>query len=464
MTGLRLIRTAVRPQSLKSIAASLFLVAVFGWRFPCSNGALEDGWYQGTYIRHADAVMMLQTGGKGLSQRENLWRLTAPATQYCPKDIGASAPDVTFSPQPIAWTNIQILRSALGSDGNLWKLLPDNMEVDVTPKVPGVDYFGFGVNTQEYTLTITANGKDLSVTNPEFCVGQKVSLQATWNPSLPSGTQTSYDWFASLDYLNSWIPPVTSDGSEFPHISPSISTNNPMPAWWYSNGNKHVFCATTNQFSNGQIVTLTLLGDISMYRPDIVDFIDGPPSYATNCVDSDHTLYLQLGDCNGHGEMKFQVALLSKYAGRTDYTQLIKRSAANGFQTDTTSGDFWLDTSLFYLTRSFNPDVPFQVRPNRVNHRLQFSDNPGFQDEWSVFNYTTSIVDTFEDYVMFRPNAGNPDANIYVCLGKTTWSWSAWTTYSVWGGWSVPSFSITRPSWPDDSNDFPTWLHIYHYP
>ena len=335
----------------------------------------------------------------------------------------------------------------------------------MTPKVPGVDYFGFGVNTQEYTLTITANGKDLSVTNPEFCVGQKVSLQATWNPSLPSGTQTSYDWFASLDYLNSWIPPVTSDGSEFPHISPSISTNNPMPAWWYSNGNKHVFCATTNQFSNGQIVTLTLLGDISMSRPNIVDFIDGPPSYATNCVDSDHTLYLQLGDCNGHGEMKFQVALLSKYAGRTDYTQLIKRSAANGFQTDTTSGDFWLDTSLFYLTRSFNPDVPFQV-PDRIVSTTASSFRITLASRTNGRSSTT------------LPASLTP-SRITSCSGQTLeiqtpTFMSASARRRGHGRLGRPTAfgadgrfhrsRSQRPSWPDDSNDFPTWLHIYHYP
>jgi hypothetical protein len=85
--------------------------------------------------------------------------------------------------------------------------------------VAGANYYDFNVDTQEYTLVITANSNNLSSVTPEFCVGQQVNLQAAWSPALPGGTQTNYQWIASLDFVNSALPPVNSDGSTYPYIN-----------------------------------------------------------------------------------------------------------------------------------------------------------------------------------------------------------------------------------------------------
>jgi hypothetical protein len=78
-----------------------------------------------------------------------------------------------------------------------------------------------------------------------------------------------------------------------------------------------------------------------------------------------------------------------------------------------------------------------------------------------MFNHTASIFDQFKDYIMFRPNNGNAANNIYVPLGKITWSWSAATTFSG-GAWSPATGSITRPGTPDGGYEFPQWPNIFN--
>jgi hypothetical protein len=93
---------------------------------------------------------------------------------------------------------------------------------------------------------------------------------------------------------------------------------------------------------------------------------------------------------------------------------------------------------------------------------LSFIDGPSFALAHSLIGgNTTSIVDYFKDYVMFRPDNGNVNNNIYVPIGKVTWSWSAATTYSS-GAWSTPTYLIVRPASPDGGYEFPLWPQIYH--
>ena len=426
------------------------------------SGTFETGNEAYRYTRTADVVYKLQTGGKGVPWRKNLWGITASATEWIPNGEGQDS--VTFYPQPINPQSIIIDGMSLGSDGQMWRLYADGDTRDVTVKVPGVDYYTFNLVPQKYKLHIFANDSPLAeksiAPQAHYCVGQKVNLQATWNPALPPDTQTSYDWCATGDYLNSWRPAIFSDGSQFPDIDPSICTNNPMPAWWYSDGQCNVVCDTISRFPNGQIVTLTRIGELSMYRPDISDFIDIPPSYAANCVDAG-TLYLQLGDGNAHGDMMYEVDVFSMYRGKAGIVQLINRTASNG-SIDSgslgTHGSFWLDTSNPYGDRLF------LILPG-VETPVSFSDNPGVADVASVLSSTTSVSDQFVDYVVFRPTAGVESANIFVTLGivsggNPSWAWSASTTWFF--GWSTPTYSVTRPSWPDDSNSFPSWLHTWH--
>jgi hypothetical protein len=180
------------------------------------------------YHKDADAEYELATGGATGSKAQNLWVISASVTAEALEDVWDSYWDVPASSVgvgsvPAGQITIGNL-GQLGSDGNLYILLPDNTTMDVTPKVSGNDQYSFTVTATKYKLSITANGQDLSTNTPQFCVGQQVNLQATWNPPLPSGTQTNYDWFASLDFINGWNAAIYSDGSTYPTINPSILT------------------------------------------------------------------------------------------------------------------------------------------------------------------------------------------------------------------------------------------------
>jgi hypothetical protein len=88
----------------------------------------------------------------------NLWVISATATPFIPPwpfDDGwqtslviASVANVV---RPIPLQNISILGKTLGSDGNLYLLLPDNANLDATPTIAGApDCYTFTVTAQKY--------------------------------------------------------------------------------------------------------------------------------------------------------------------------------------------------------------------------------------------------------------------------------------------------------------------------
>jgi hypothetical protein len=170
--------------------------------------------------------------------------------------------------------------------------------------------------------------------------------------------------------------------------------------------------------------------------------------------------YLSLGDGN-IGTMSYDVHLYSTFKGSADITQLINRNAVSGGTVDTTSGQFWLDTVRFYESQTSNPNTVLPA-PANLDFPIAFSDGPEIQLSYSrPLYYTTSTSDQFIDYVVFRPGGLSAVTNIYITLGKTTWSWSGSSTYSN-GDWTLPSGSATTPSTFDSSGDFPQWPKIHN--
>jgi hypothetical protein len=104
--------------------------------------------------------------------------------------------------------------------------------------------------------------------------------------------------------------------------------------------------------------------------------------------------------------------------------------------------------------------TPVSIRPN-FQAVMDFTDSPGYELATGVLGSTTSIVDDFKTYIMFRPSAGSTAQNTYVPLGKITWSWSASSTYSN-GTWSNPGYFAPSPTAPVDTTEFPTWPDIYN--
>jgi hypothetical protein len=96
---------------------------------------------------HAQATIKLQTGGKATSRRQNLFKLSASATQIVP--IKYNPPNI--NPQlPIPSQSITVMGESLDTNGNLYVVIPDNDEEDVTPQVNGADFYTFSVSATKY--------------------------------------------------------------------------------------------------------------------------------------------------------------------------------------------------------------------------------------------------------------------------------------------------------------------------
>jgi hypothetical protein len=307
--------------------------------------------------------------------------------------------------------------------------------------------------TQVKLQIIDANtGTNLTAQTNTVIVGQQMNLLCQLNVGVPTNwVFTNFSWTVPGYAISNYV--VAGDGSSAMVVTNFPLNNSNVVFYWVDGAsNRTVQVSAT---IDGKTVTGQAMFNI--YRPSVT-FTDEPPSWATN-VTVEGTFSLSLGDGNGHGSMKYEPDISSQFSGKADITQLINRSANNGNTSDSTSGQYWLDNYVFNIVASNDPNIPHNVRANVVDPILKFDDGPCFALA-HFYGNTTSIVDYFKDYVMFRPDNGNAANNIYVPLGKLTWSWSASTTYSD-GTWSMPTFSITRPITPDVGCEFPQWLHPY---
>lgn len=148
--------------------------------------------YTETYARTAQAVWKLQTGGRSRSKLRHLFALYAGAMEWVPtptnfdplyysrwyvwyktedpwssyelSTIYSEFEDPFYSSlegSPYSWAEVPSQNIAIGSYGNLgtngilYKILPDNSDVDVTPYIPGSDFYGFFVNFDKYLSYFT---------------------------------------------------------------------------------------------------------------------------------------------------------------------------------------------------------------------------------------------------------------------------------------------------------------------
>ncbi|MGH7952464.1 MAG: hypothetical protein ACREFE_11180, partial [Limisphaerales bacterium] len=145
----------------------------------------KDHW---DYARHAQTHMKLFTGGKGKPQRQNLFVVNGSAnevlnqwarpyrddlTEFIYWDPEAGGPDIPKQDITIGELG------QLGSDGNLYVLLPDNVTKDVTPKIKNKDFYIYDVEAAKYTLIHLTECTAMGNTNDErttIGVGENVDL------------------------------------------------------------------------------------------------------------------------------------------------------------------------------------------------------------------------------------------------------------------------------------------------
>ena len=173
-----------------------------------------------TYRRTADAEMKLATGGPLGSTQQNLWVISATATDEA-------------TGQPIAFTNISIGRFGhLDSDGNLYVVLPDNDPDDIPVYVPGNKNYTFTLGAREITMVhevVHPALTDANLNRTNLGVGEQVnfhfsddSIVATWNETAGSMTLNAstgmYEYEAPDTAQKVDVTP-TVNGVELPKIT-----------------------------------------------------------------------------------------------------------------------------------------------------------------------------------------------------------------------------------------------------
>ena len=416
---------------------------------------IPDNTFQSGLTRNSDAMVKWCSGGKAVPGSMSLVSLWADVLKLDPKTGG---PGGTGIPGHLVQAGVF---GQLGDDGMAYKMLADGQPYDLTLRVAGTE---FTPGSERYTrlvnpptkhyLSLTANAVNLSTNTPEFCVGQQVTLSASWVPLLPIGTTTLWHWVISLDFVNRI---VATNGQYSPYylIDPNLLTNNPMSLWWYSGGNKYLWCQTTNIFSNGSTISETIGGQVAVYRPTLENFTNASPRTFMWLTPSINTL--AYGDRSvGTNGMLWDVQINSKLDGRWAVTQIYKarHHVYPSILPDTINT---LNTLAVDGDEYYNGEHPFHVRVPEASV-VHLDDYP----EISCPDYGAEIlVSAAEDYVQFKPGYhGGNDGNIYVTLGVVRWN--AHGQYERWpgNGWITNSTPAASP--PDSSCDFPTWVTIVH--
>lgn len=424
--------------------------------------AYSTGYRTGSYTRSADVQVMLQTGGKSGSSRQNLFQFSASANENYPSPGYVNSPDTLFVNMPILSQTIQIMGKNLGADGYLYTTLPDNISQDVTPQVPGVNYYTFLEGIGKYhpsitvsTSTVTANLDD---TTPEICVGQQVTFTLGWDSTPPNvvGADTLQGWTLPAKYVNQpfYYSTASSPACQSYTINNAFLGNNPTYCWYVNKPGGTVSVWQSLHFTNGQYASVAASGSITIFRPTVTAALDAgtTPSFFAGYNYSLPGIKLG-GDgdprSGGHA-MAYDVTYDTTsdnsgivYTGTGSIAQLIGNANFKGTPSKTFS-DWRLDgNTVAYESATINPDhyppqtvVPFQDTPN----------NYWFSPVW--------LRASFQDYCMFQPDGEN---SIPVTLGVVTWSCDgACSTAS--GTNTVTKDQVTGPNGPDESDAFPLWL------
>ncbi len=423
-----------------------------------------------TGSRHAQATMILQTGGKAVSRQENLFCLGATAAQILcvktPIPVWANPPPPAVP--PVLPQNIQIMGESLDTNGNLYVVLPDNDTLDVTPQLQGVDYYTFTENQQKYTLTLTAKGISLSnsvvAANANFCVGQNVPFAL----SLPAGvTATNYQWTLGGTYVNKWTPAPNTNSSDIYTNDPTLLTNPTLQTnWWVSGGFNPPLTYTalvscTLLFTNGNPPQpCTTQGLFTMQRPQVAMLNPAYHGTPTNLWVSSTTLWVTLGRGtialgveSTTNNMSYYIGVTSlNFAGDAKITQICTINATGSGLNNCTN---WLDNSDPYSSSTsvrVNANV---IATNQFGlNTMNLDDAP--QAASSLYQ-AIQMNDSFVDYVMFNPDYSG-SGSIYVPLGEITWSTTAGVS---WSSTTISPNSVGGPTNPDNSQNWPVWTSVY---
>jgi hypothetical protein len=426
------------------------------------------------YTRNAQTTMKLQTGGKGVP-RKNLFAVNASVAGIGDLQWNHTPPWESALPYAISNDKVTIGElGKLGTDGNLYRALPDNTPVDITPQVGGVDYYVFGIGAVKHRLRIMANGSLLephyTVPSAKYAVGTKVNFEPVFVPPLPVEPQKAVAWNFTDRFINAFNvyilvdPNIVLASEDFYDSAYALNSfrvsvdrlqNEHTFCWWLTGNSdfetKDASVGMNLTFPNGQRVRIGTHGQLGIHQPSAVW---EPSLYQNGVVYGRLTALgtLQVGIGTWWDVAKLDVLTLganseSLFPGQFGVTQTLKRNCMLG-----SWDDYRLDGSIPYSAAEYGGP-----RPNgRYFVTYSFSDWPHVIGDTSCSYWT----DYFNQYFMFRPDT---PGSIWVTLATATLDWHGDiyrdpTSPEGWFWTDAPRFHHTQALTP--SSQLPEWSWV----
>jgi hypothetical protein len=248
--GQRVISDYTDGQLTSSYTTTVDAPAVQWMEDSKSSGTWQEnfdvGWAEGS-----GREIRLFTGGDAVRHRQGLFDLSASLNfetclnpdvpDWCLYSVGNFlSPEQPPVAVPFQQINLGGLGN-LGSDGHLWTLQPDGQEVIVTDHAPTESYEGSLPNQQKYSLRIFSGAQDVTDTNVNALVGQRIVLTCQL---MPDGGPpiTNFQWTVPGTPLTNFYvspDPLQTNGYAVPLTQ--TNTNTVRFCWVYS-GAKSVTC------------------------------------------------------------------------------------------------------------------------------------------------------------------------------------------------------------------------------
>jgi len=417
-----------------------------GWPYQwVGSGYPEDPWNTGNYHRHADATLTLQTGGKAVVQRKNLFQLNGTAAGVLdPHTYAEYYDEVSYlyggygnypfvGTVPLQTQSVKVDGVFLGSDGNLWRVYDDNDTRDVTPRVVNNDFYEFNLTQQKYKLSINFGGQNVTDNNSTVIVGQFINPVCGWvGGSGP--TITNYSWTVPGDTFSNYLANANV-GKLFIQL---CLTNNEVDFYWKDAGSVQVQCII-----NAMGQSISAHTTFAVLRPNAR--IQAIPNGSISIASINGHYQLCLGQQTPDNEGVLfggTIDVPPNFTLNSEWIQLVSFSESE--QTNDGTGVWYqlgpsdnaLDTFYPYpVDTTFTMATAFATAT---------TDSPTSRP---LDNYiAVNRQDNMQMWLMYKPNGGQ-----WVPLRKVNWGWNGSGTLSG-GGWHL---SVNQPS-PNVGNDTDT--------
>jgi len=408
----------------------------YNWTYN-GGGATED------VEMTANTKETLYAGGKAAMKRQVLVCVHFSATEIGQAlggpPVATLLADVTSSSTALG--------QMIGSDGNVWVVMPagGSMGATVTAPVQHVDIEGGDTTT--YNLDIMANGQDITTTTPTFCVGQKITFGLA--TELPDGVEADYDWALSGTFVNRSAQ-ANSHSSVNWDIDPnSLLTATPY-GYWVDHGNKNAYLHINFHFSNGQSATASLNGQFNMFKPQTtIQTTTGTVAVDDDYEDDPTALHYGTPDYIPGITFHNTAAITS---GDIKWLQVINHSSYSAQRNDGS------ELGPFQANDALDNTDPYGSNPDDINTT---ADSPGFGLAIPEYFQSMSASGDFKMYLEFQPPGG-----IWVPLRVVNWNWNGIAIRSG-TNWVLTTAPHPDPNPSDsDATTFPSWTSIFtnHHP